>query len=129
MGLGGGGPFALPVFRGGRGGGGFTVSRLAENCDLSASELPLRLLVRLADARESQLRSMLDVSSLLKASVATVWLRGLRSSGWGAMLGGLATVGSLAWSGEGQGRSKDLSVTDSCRKDVTSQRAESTDQS
>lgn len=73
LGLGGGGPFAnLLGFKGGRGGEGFTVSRLAENCDLSASELPLRLLVRLADARESWLRSMLDVSSLVKASVATV---------------------------------------------------------
>ena len=91
----------MPGLKGGRGGEGFTVSRLAENCDLSASELPLRLLGRLADARESWLRSMLDVSSLVKASVATVWLRGLRS-GWGAMLGGLATVGSLAWSNKGR---------------------------
>jgi len=72
LGLGGGGPFALPGFKGGRGGEGFTASRLAENCDLSVSELPLRLLVRLADARKSWLRSMLDVSSLVKASVATV---------------------------------------------------------
>ena len=88
LGLGGGGPFALPV-TGFELGGGLLSSMLAERAFFSTSD------------ESDKLCSVLDVKSRdeLNSSVATVALRSLCTigRGWGATLGGLTLVSTLGW--------------------------------